>query len=195
MKKTETNKKLKLFFSLASALLIAAALFVFSSSLNNGQMNASLFPGLHEGEGDDAIVFGTCLEDGDPDSDVCDGVDCLDPVVQDENPLCVSQAEAGTWLAKHSLNDTGITHTDTASALIIKYVNFILPYLALAAFLAFVVAGFFYVTAFGNEDQLGKAKKAMIFAAAGLIIVILSYAFVQFLTVGLLGQLQPPDSN
>ena len=182
MSQSKVNKKQKIIFFIASILLVGAALFVFNKTLDSAQMNASLFPGLHEGEGDDAIVFGLCLEDGDPTNTECEGVDCSDPAEQEDNPKCISQAEAGTWLMKHKIDDTGLAHTNTVSALIIKYVNFALPYLALAAFLAFIVAGFFYVTAFGNEDQLEKAKKAMIFAAAGILIVIISYAVVSFVT-------------
>ncbi|QQR84002.1 hypothetical protein IPJ72_02280 [Candidatus Peregrinibacteria bacterium] len=58
-----------------------------------------------------------------------------------------------------ALSNTGITENASLAALIIKYVNFALPYLALAAFLGFVYAGFLYVTAYGGEDQVNKAKR------------------------------------
>jgi len=101
----------------------------------------------------------------------------------------VTDVEAGTGLAATSLKDSGITHTDNLADLIIKYVNFVLPYLTLAAFVGFVVAGFFYVTAYGNEEQLGKAKKILIWSAVGLILVIASYSIIQLLTQGLVESL------
>lgn len=101
----------------------------------------------------------------------------------------ITDVEAGTGLAATSLEGTGITHTDNLGDLIIKYINFILPYLTLAAFVGFVVAGFFYVTAYGNEEQLGKAKKILIWSAVGLILVIASYSITQLLTQGLVESL------
>ncbi len=102
----------------------------------------------------------------------------------------VTDVEAGTGLAATSLEGSGITHTDNLGDLIIKYINFILPYLTLAAFVGFVVAGFFYVTAYGNEEQLGKAKKILIWSAVGLILVIASYSIIQLLTQDLVTSLE-----
>ncbi len=103
---------------------------------------------------------------------------------------CQTEAQYGTQQAKESLKGTGVTHTETLGALIIKYVNFALPYLALAAFVGFVVAGFMYVTAYGNEEQLGKAKKILIWSIVGLLLVIASYSIVQFFTKGLVESLK-----
>jgi hypothetical protein len=164
-------------FRISKIIFIALILMV----LAYGSANAQVFEGLQEG----GEEIGLCI--GNPDIDACDGIDCNDPAVTD--PKCMTQSEAGTKEAKGDLASSGITHTDKASDLIIKYVNFLLPYLTLAAFVGFVVAGFFYVTAYGNEEQLGKAKKILIWSAVGLIIVMLSFAIVQFLTSGLLGQL------
>ena len=101
----------------------------------------------------------------------------------------VTDVQAGTDLTKESLKGAGITHTDTLGDLIIKYVNFILPYLTLAAFVGLVIAGFFYITAYGNEEQLGKAKKILIWSAVGLILVMASYTIIQLLTSGLIESL------
>lgn len=116
------------------------------------------------------------------------GTVCKNPAYQ--NSLdCISEAAQGSKLAKDSLQGSGITHTENAGDLIIKYVNFILPYLTLSAFVGFVVAGFFYVTAYGADEQLQKAKKILIWSVVGLILVITSYAIVQFLTGGLIKSL------
>ena len=83
---------------------------------------------------------------------------------------------------EEALGRTGITETKDIGDLILKYVNFALPYLALAAFVGFVYAGFLYVTAYGNEEQIQKSKKILIYAVVGLIVVILSYSIVQLFT-------------
>lgn len=46
------------------------------------------------------------------------------------------------------------------------------------ALISFVYGGFLYVITFGDEAQVEKGKKIMIWAAVGLGIVMLSYAIV-----------------
>ena len=179
--------------------LISFTLFVFSRNFKD-QLRASVFDGLTDDKG---VPFGLCLEEGSPEDPRCYyqlellhdplRIPC-DREEWADDTRCISQAEAGTAVGKAGISDTGLTHTDNFGVLIVKYVNFVLPYLALAAFLAFVVAGFFYVTAFGNEEQLTKSKKIMIFAAAGLIIVISSFAIVQFLAAKLVESLPTPPA-
>lgn len=86
---------------------------------------------------------------------------------------------------RNSLGETGITGTENFGDLVLKYVNFSLPYLALAAFVGFIYAGFLYVTAYGSDEQIQKSKKVMIYAVVGLLIVILAFAIVQVFTTRL----------
>lgn len=157
-------------FILASAILFVTAFVPLKHS------QAAIFEGSVTEEGQQ---FGLCLDK--PDDPACAGIDCNSEADQ-TNPLCISEAEAGTGLAKTSLEGTGITHTDNFGDFIKKLVNFSLPYLVLAAFVGYVVAGFMYVTAFGNDEQIQKAKKILIWVSAGLILVILSYAITNLLT-------------
>jgi hypothetical protein len=159
-----------------SVLAVSLAVFLVGFFQVN-RLNAAIF----EGSEVEGVEAGYCLQF--PDDPTCD-------CANDPNDIrCYSEAQFGTGLAKEELQPTGITHTDNAGDLIIKYVNFVLPYLTLAAFVGIVVAGFMYVTAFGNDEQMGKAKKILIWSIVGLLLVIASYAIVQFVTVGLLGQL------
>lgn len=99
------------------------------------------------------------------------------------NGQSLSDVECGAAKAKLAIGSTsGITGTENIGDLLLKYVNFSLPYLALAAFLGFVYAGFLYVTAYGAQDQIEKSKKILIYSVVGLIVVILSYSIVQLLT-------------
>lgn len=102
-----------------------------------------------------------------------------------------TDTQTGVNNLKTALGNSGVTKIDSVSELIVAYVNFALPYLALAAFLGFVYAGFLYVTAYGAEEQITKAKKIMIYAVVGLIVVILSYGIVQLLTVELVKNITP----
>lgn len=164
---------------------ILALLLAFSAVLSS-PAQAQIFNGT---EFEDGKQYGVCL--GEPDLEEypqCESVDCTNDDFK-ENPLCVTEAQAGTTLVGDSISSTGLSGTSSASDFIIKMVNFFLPYLALAAFLGYVVAGFLYVTAFGNDDQLGKAKKILIWSSVGLVIVILSFAITQLFTQDLVESL------
>lgn len=91
---------------------------------------------------------------------------------------------------EEALGETGVTAEADIGDLILKYVNFVLPYLAIAAFIGFVYAGFLYVTAYGSEEQIQKSKKILMYAVIGLIVVILSYSIVQLLTEELVEGIQ-----
>jgi hypothetical protein len=168
-------------------LFVTALVFLFMF----GTAQAQIFGGVVDKDG---VVYGLCLENPDDPDCTQDGVDC-DKSAWKEDTRCISQAEAGTIEAKESLAGTGITHTDNLSDLIIKYVNFALPYLTLAAFVGFVVAGFFYVTAYGNEEQIKKAKNILIWSVVGLLLVIASYTIIQFLTIELVQFVTPPSAK
>ncbi|PIZ72472.1 hypothetical protein COY07_03225 [Candidatus Peregrinibacteria bacterium CG_4_10_14_0_2_um_filter_43_11] len=94
-----------------------------------------------------------------------------------------TDAQAGIGIVGDSLEGAGVTPQDgNLSNLILSFVNFALPYLALAAFIGYIYAGVLYVAAFGSEDMMGKSKKILMFSTIGLIIVILSYTIVNLLT-------------
>jgi hypothetical protein len=95
--------------------------------------------------------------------------------------------QSGVKGIETALSGSSVVSTGSVRELIVKYVNFALPLLALAAFTGFVYAGFLYVTAYGSEEQTGKAKKVMIYAVIGLALVILSYSIVQLFTKSLAG--------
>ena len=94
----------------------------------------------------------------------------------------ISDIEFGIGKIEEKLAPTGVTAEGDVGNLILKYVNFALPFLALAAFVGFIYAGFLYVTAYGNDEQIQKSKKVIIYAVVGLILVILSYSIVQLFT-------------
>lgn len=157
-------------------LIIVSVILILTVFASLPHSRAAIFEGTETTEG---VQFGLCLDN--PEATECAGVDCDSPE-EVANPLCISESQAGTGLAKTSLTGTGITHTENFGDYIKKLVNFALPYLTLAAFLGYVVAGFLYVTAFGVEAQMEKAKKILIWSSIGLILIILSYAITNLLT-------------
>jgi len=96
-----------------------------------------------------------------------------------------SDVKYGIEKIREELAPTGVAGEGDVGNLILKYVNFALPFLSLAAFVGFVYAGFLYVTAYGNDEQITKAKKILIYSIAGLILVILSFTIVELFTTRL----------
>lgn len=63
---------------------------------------------------------------------------------------------------------------------IARIIQQLLTFLGIVFFLLVLYAGFMWMTAAGNEDQVGKARKILTTAAIGLAIVVLSYAITVF---------------
>lgn len=62
--------------------------------------------------------------------------------------------------------------------LALRIVNFFLLFLGLVAVIMVIYGGILYVTAAGKEDQVGTAKKVILYAIIGIVIIALSFALV-----------------
>ncbi len=69
----------------------------------------------------------------------------------------------------------------SARTYIIKVLNFALSFLGLVAMGFVIYAGFLYVTAGGDDGQNEKAKKIVIYASVGILVVLISFALVNTL--------------
>jgi type IV secretory pathway VirB2 component (pilin) len=64
-------------------------------------------------------------------------------------------------------------------------INYFLGILGLIAVAFLIYAGVMMVTAGGNEEQINKAKKIITYAVIGIVIILLSYSIVTFVTSAL----------
>ncbi len=63
--------------------------------------------------------------------------------------------------------------------------EFFLGFLGFGMVLMVIYAGILYITAAGNEDNVGKAKQILMYCAIGTVLIFMSYAFVNtLLSVG-----------
>lgn len=89
-------------------------------------------------------------------------------------------------VSANSLNTEGGRITATAEGdlgtNISTVLNYFLGLLGLVATAFLIYAGVLMVTAGGNEEQVTKARKIIVYAVVGIIIVILSYSIVNFAT-------------
>jgi len=87
-----------------------------------------------------------------------------------------------------------IPDVEKTKMLIINITNFISGFLTTIAAIMYIYAGYIYVTAFGNEDATGKAKKVIIGATIGLFVAMGAFAIVNT-TVRLENQIGTPGET
>jgi hypothetical protein len=69
--------------------------------------------------------------------------------------------------------------------LALTIVNFFLTFLGLIAVVMIIYGGFLYVSAAGNSEKIENAKKIIMYAVIGIIVILLSFAIVNtILTAG-----------
>lgn len=69
--------------------------------------------------------------------------------------------------------------------IILTIINFFLGFLGLLAVIMVIYGGFLYVSSAGNEENVNKAKKILLYAVLGIVVIIVSFALVNtLLTAG-----------
>lgn len=76
------------------------------------------------------------------------------------------------WQRQHGGCDIGLR------ALVLKMINWALLFVGLIATAILIYGGFLYVTSAGNDENVGKAKKLILYAAIGIVVIILSAVIV-----------------
>ena len=91
--------------------------------------------------------------------------------------------------AEEILSNTGLTvygqnATDDSQTLADKVggiINVVLGFLGIIFLILIIYAGFLWMTAAGNDDAVGRAKKILINSTIGLVIVIAAYTISSFI--------------
>lgn len=71
----------------------------------------------------------------------------------------------------------------------VDIINFLLGLVGIIFLILVIYAGFLWMTAGGNEDQVSKAKKLIINSVIGIVIIVAAYAFTNFVLRAILGAL------
>lgn len=69
--------------------------------------------------------------------------------------------------------------------LLLTFLNFFLGFLGLLAVLLVIYGGFLYMTAAGDDGKTENGKKVILYAVVGIIIILISFALVNTLLLGL----------
>ena len=93
-----------------------------------------------------------------------------------------SGLEGGAQIVKDNIQGVGIIEEGNIIQTIIFIIKYVLIFAGLLALFAFIWAGFLYITTFLQEENTETAKKVMMYAAIGILIIIFSWVIVDFLT-------------
>ncbi|MFA6603612.1 MAG: IPT/TIG domain-containing protein [Patescibacteria group bacterium] len=74
----------------------------------------------------------------------------------------------------------GLTTTDVRTT-VARIISYFLGFLGIIAVGLILYAGFLWMTSQGNEEQISKAKKTMVSAAIGLVIIMSAFAIARFI--------------
>jgi hypothetical protein len=89
--------------------------------------------------------------------------------------------QGGLSTAQEEIGGSGIRQDDDIIPAIAGVLNFALTFVAVFAVVAFVVAGFTFILGFGSDAANQRAKKIMIWAAVGLLVIVFSFVIVEFI--------------
>jgi len=85
-----------------------------------------------------------------------------------------------------SSGGTGLPNDTSVSGFILKIINIALAVTGLVAVLFLIIGGFRYITSAGNEETAEQAKKIIINAIIGIVVIILSFVIVRVISNALI---------
>ena len=95
------------------------------------------------------------------------------------NPVCNSSAANDSAACK----TTGEDPIGGKNGILYKVATVLSIIAAIGAVVVIIIAGFMYVTSGGDANKAGSARKAIIAAAIGLVVIGLANAFIAFVIV------------
>ena len=93
-------------------------------------------------------------------------------------------AQSGNALFERGVAPNAVSQQDLPTS-ITTIINYFLGLLGLIAVAFLIYAGVLMVTAGGNDEQVTKARKIITYAAVGIVIILLSYTIVSFVSQAL----------
>ncbi len=87
-------------------------------------------------------------------------------------------AQANDPFGTGNVNIDGTTKGDFKNVAV-NYINYFLSFLGLVAVSMIIYAGVLLVTAQGEEEQINKGKKIILWAVIGIVVIMLSFVIVR----------------
>lgn len=93
--------------------------------------------------------------------------------------LAPALASAAGWDQGFNNASSAGTPTGSIMGIVTSTMNWLLALVGFLGIIGFVIAGILYLTAAGDEDQIGKAKNAMMYSIIGVIVALLGFVVIQ----------------
>ncbi len=72
----------------------------------------------------------------------------------------------------------GLAVDQTETSLLQKIIEWLLSLVAILALVALITGGVWYIVSFGSEEQTKRAKRVILYAIIGLLVVFISFAIL-----------------
>lgn len=107
------------------------------------------------------------------------------PTGQTSEALALDENDVGMNYGR----ETGLGERDPRD-IIASIINIALGFLGILAVVIILIGGFKWMTAAGNEDQVGEAKKIIVAGVIGLVIILAAWGIAQFVLTQLINATQ-----
>ncbi|QQS59162.1 hypothetical protein IPN35_06300 [Candidatus Peregrinibacteria bacterium] len=97
-------------------------------------------------------------------------------------PVSAVQADRGDPFGTNVGGNIDAAVNATLPDAVIRAINYTLLFFGLLILATFIYAGVLMVTAQGEEEQVNKSKRIMIYAVIGSLVIMFSYAIVRVIT-------------
>jgi len=97
-------------------------------------------------------------------------------------PSLAMAYDPGNWVEwmNNSIEGSPIRGKTDLIGIVFHAIQYILAFLGVVAVVIIIYAGFTWMTAAGNDEKVGKAKKTLMAGVIGLMIILLAYAIAGF---------------
>jgi len=81
---------------------------------------------------------------------------------------------------KVATEDSGLSREEEVTPILLQILNWLLGLVGMIALIVLIIGGVYYITALGQEDKIKTAKRIILFAIIGLIVVGMSWSILSF---------------
>lgn len=115
----------------------------------------------------------------------------LTPVLAFSLPALAVELDPWGGFKEDIREETGLGERDPRD-IAASVINIILGFLGIVAVIIILLGGFKWMTAGGNEDKVGEAKKLIVAGVIGLVIIIAAFAIATFVLDSLISATTTP---
>lgn len=88
--------------------------------------------------------------------------------------------DTGGFSGPSGVGGVGLSKKSDLKGIVVNIINLVLGFLGIIAVIIILAGGFKWMTAAGNEDKVGEARKMIIQGVVGLIIIFLAWGIASF---------------